>query len=406
MQPPAGATASSPQAPTATPATRTPEPPDTPEAVTFATTFGGERRDRGIHLLQTQDGGYAVVGYSSSPGAASEDVYLVRTDSHGEMIWSRTYGGPGIDNGWDLIETEDGSFLITGFTDSTGAGLMDIYLLRTDRDGNLLWERTYGGPGDEYGWAMTATTDGNYVLAGQTTSFGAGLEDGFLVKVSPEGDQLWSQTFGGEAEDRLFSIDRSADGGFILTGTTRSFGPGSRNLYLVKTNSAGEQDWMQVFGEDRDDVGHAVRQTHDQGFIVTGYTKSFEASDYDSWLVKTDETGALQWQALFGGPGDDRTIYGEPTADGGFVLTGYTRNFGARGWDVFLVKTGADGQVEWHKNFGGVADDTGYTVKQAADGGFVLAGETYSLGAGGGDLYLIKVDQEGEVPGLAAPTQP
>jgi hypothetical protein len=365
--------------------------------ITFIKTLGGNRRDRGINLLQTSDGGYAIVGYTSSPDAVQEDVYLVRTDLQGEVLWSKTYGGEGKDNGWDILETEDRGFLIVGFTDSFGAGEMDIYLVRTDANGSMLWERTFGGPESEFGWTMAPASDGGYVLAGQTDSFGEGNEDGYLVKVNAEGEEIWSQTFGGPQEDRLFSIDQSADSGFILTGTTRSFGAGNRDVYLVKTNDSGELVWMEVFGEDRDDVGHSVRQTIDSGYIVTGYTQSFGAKNYDTWLIKTDEAGNSRWQKFFGEAGDDRTIYGEQTDDGGYIMIGYTTSFGSIGLDVLLMRTDSSGEVTWHKTFGGRAEDTGYTVRQTADNGFVLTGETYSSGEGGGDMYVIKVNQDGEV---------
>jgi hypothetical protein len=378
--------------------------PPTPAAmengITFTKTFGDRRRDRGINLLQTRDGGYAIVGYTGSLGAGQEDVYLVRIDSLGRVLWSNTYGGEGKDNGWAILETEDSGFLIAGFTNSFGAGEMDIYLVRTDAAGNMLWQRTYGGPKSEYGWAMARTTDGGFVLAGQTNSFGDGAEDGFLVKVNAQGEEIWRKTFGGPQEDRLFSIDQGADDGFILTGTTRSFGAanaGNRDLYLVKTNDSGEEAWTQVLGENQDDVGHSVRQTSDGGYVVTGYTKSFGAGNYDTWLIKTDESGQSQWQKFYGGTRDDRTIYGEQTEDGGYVLVGYTKSFESIGWDVFLVRTDSAGEVTWHKTFGGAAEDTGYTVRQASDSGFVLTGETYSFGEGGGDMYVIKVNQNGEI---------
>ena len=365
--------------------------------ITFEKTVGGSRRDRGINLLQTQDGGYAIVGYTSSMDAEQEDVYLVRTDPLGDVIWSMIYGGEGKDNGWDVLELEDGGFLIVGFTDSFGAGEMDIYLIRTDDLGNLLWERTFGGPRSEYGWAMAPTSDGGFVLAGQSTSYGEGAEDGYLVKVNAQGEEIWSQTFGGPFEDRLFSVDQSADSGFVLTGTTTSFGSGNREAYLVKASETGDLVWTQVFGEEQDDVGHSVRQTSDRGFIVTGYTKSFDANNYDTWLIKTDEAGELQWQKFYGESGDDRTIYGEQTDDGGYIMTGYTTGYDSVGWDVFLVRADSSGAVIWLRTFGGIADDTGYTVRQTSDGGFILTGETYSSGKGGGDMYVIKVNQDGDI---------
>jgi hypothetical protein len=365
--------------------------------ITFIKTHGGTRRDRGINLLQTDDGGYAIVGYTSSGDANQEDVYLVRLNPQGEVLWSRTYGGEGTDNGWDLLEAEGGGFIIVGFTNSFGAGRMDIYLFQTDADGELLWERTFGGPDDEFGWSLAPTSDGGYGLGGQSESFGNGEEDGYLIKVNAQGEEIWSQTYGGPQEDRLFSVDQSADSGFVLTGTTRSFGAGERDLYLIKTSGSGELAWMQVLGEGRDDVGHAVRQTADLGYIVTGYTRSFGAANYDTWLIKTDESGNTEWEKFFGGTGDDRTIYGEQTADGGYILTGYTQSFGARNWDVFLVRADSTGEIIWYQTFGGVSEDTGYTVRQTSDRGFILTGETYSFGEGGGDMYIIKVNQEGEI---------
>jgi hypothetical protein len=171
-------------------------PTENPKKTTFIKTFGDTRRDRGINLIETNDGGFAIVGYTSSFGAGQEDVYLVRTNTYGELLWYRTYGGEGTDNGWDIVQTEDKGFLIVGFTDSFGAGEMDIYLIRTDSDGQMLWERTFGGTKSEYGWALAQTVDGGFVLAGQTDSFGEGDKDGYLVKVDANGDELWSQTYG------------------------------------------------------------------------------------------------------------------------------------------------------------------------------------------------------------------
>jgi len=355
-------------------------------------TYGGDQQDRGINLIQTQDGGFAIVGYSSSFGNAGEDVYLVRTDPNGKELWSKTYGGDSKDNGWDLIETDDGGLLIAGFTNSFGAGKMDFYLLLTDSKGNLVWERTYGGPEDDFAWALSRSSDGGYILGGQTESYGEGDKDGYLVKVNSLGEEIWSQTYGGPEEDRLYSIDNGLDGGFVLTGTTTSFGAANRNAYIIKTDESGDLVWMNVFGEDQDDVGHSIRRSGDGGYLMTGYTQSYGAANYDSWIMKLNESGDFIWQQIYGGPQDDRTISGEQTSDGGFILTGYTRSFGSIGWDIFLVRSDMSGEVLWHKTFGGNKDDTGYTVKPTNDNAFILTGETYSIGEGNGDMFLIMVD--------------
>ena len=350
--------------------------------------YGGESRDRGINLVQTRDGGFAAVGYSSSFGSGDEDIYLVRTDPDGKFLWSRTYGGAGDDNGWDLLETPEGGFLILGFTNSMGAGKMDLYLIQTDPQGELIWEMTYGGPEDDYGWALESEDDG-YLLAGQTKSFGAGDIDGFLVKVNLAGEPIWRQTYGGTAEDRLYSIDQTISGGYVLAGTTRTDSLGERDAYLIKTDFQGELIWSSSFGEEQDDVFHAVRETSEGDLIACGYSKSFGAAGYDAWLMNIDSNGEPNWQRLFGGTLDDRLISGEQTVDGGYILAGYTRSFGASGWDVLLAKLDPDGELIWTELFGGRLDDTGYTVIQATAGDYLVTGETYSQGAGGGDLYLI-----------------
>lgn len=350
--------------------------------------YGGESRDRGINMLQTHDGGYAAVGYSSSFGSGDEDIYLVRTDPDGKLLWSSSYGGTGDDNGWDLLETPEGGFLILGFTNSMGAGKMDLYLIQTDPQGELIWEMTYGGPEDDYGWALESEDDG-YLLAGQTKSFGAGDIDGFLVKVNLAGEPIWRQTYGGTAEDRLYSIDQTNSGGYVLAGTTRTDSQGERDAYLIKTDSEGELIWSSSFGEEQDDVFHAVRETSEGDLIATGYSKSFGAAGYDAWLMNIDSDGEPNWQRLFGGTLDDHLISGEQTVDGGYILAGYTRSFGASGWDVLLAKLDPDGELIWTELFGGRLDDTGYTVIQTTAGDYLVTGETYSQGAGGGDLYLI-----------------
>lgn len=308
--------------------------------ILFEGTQGGSQRDIGINLIQTSDGGYALLGYTSSFGASGEDIYLVRLDENGEQLWSQTYGGEGRDDGWDLVQTEDGGFMILGFSDSFSAGDFDLYLVRTDAAGEELWSETYGGPEDEFGWALAASEDGGFALAGQTLSYGNGGNDGFLVKVDSEGRELWTQTYGGDDRDRLFSITAAEDGGYVLAGITKSFGAGNRDAYIVKTNSLGESEWELVVGEAQDDVAHAIN----------------------------------------------------PTGDGGYIITGYTQSYGAISWDVYLVKTDAAGELEWRQTYGGSAEDGGYTVMQTSEGNYMLVGHSYSAGEGRGDLYYLLVE--------------
>lgn len=358
--------------------------------VDFELVLGDVQRDRGIDIIQTRDGGYAILGYSSSFGEGSEDLYLVRLDADGQELWSQTYGGQFLDNGWSVFETENGDFTLFGFTNSLGAGGRDYYLLRTDSAGQLLWERTYGGADDEYGWDLSTTADGGFVLAGQTESFGSGDIDGYLIKVDDAGEMEWSQTYGGPDEDRLYSVDLCADGGFILTGTSGQ-SSSSRDLYLVRTDADGELVWEARIGEDRDDVGHDVRQLQDGTFAIAGYTMNYGAERYDSMLLIVDENGEVVWRRLYGSYLEDRTISLDLTQDGGFLLGGYSQSYGNGNWDIYFLNADAQGNLIWFGVFGDLGNETGYTFIQADDGSVILTGETYSSNFGGGDLIVLKI---------------
>ena len=185
----------------------------------FEKTVGGQDEDRGVFVSPTQDGGYLAVGVTSSYGEGQEDVYLVKTDSAGEVQWTKTYGGPENDLGWSVRETPDG-YVIAGFTQSFGNGEFDFYLIKTDLDGEIKWSETYGGEGNDRCWALALTNDGGFVLAGETTSMGAGKEDFCLVKADSLGVFQWSKTYGGKKGDRCFSVLQADDGGYMLAGQT------------------------------------------------------------------------------------------------------------------------------------------------------------------------------------------
>ncbi len=376
-----------------TPVASTPTPteaaPSEPE-VSFELTFGGSGLDRGVFVTETDDGGYILTGVTSSFGEGGEDVYLVRTGPDGEEIWAQTYGGLGLDNGWSVQQTPDGGFIIAGFTSSFGAGGIDVLLIRTDAAGEQLWSQTYGGEGDDYGWALQPAAEGGYIIAGQTNSAGAGDIDAYLIRVDEEGHALWTQTYGGSAADRTFTVQQTSDGGFIIAGTTESLGAGGRDAYVVKTDANGTLEWEKSFGDVGDDVTHSIDHTQDGGYLLMGYTNSFGARNYDIYLIKLTASGDTEWTQMFGERSEDRIITGEQTADGGYILVGYSRSYGSGSLDAYLVRTDAAGNPLWTKTFGSTGEDTGYTVQQTVDGGYILTGYTQNA-ANARDVYLIKV---------------
>ena len=301
-------------------------------------TYGGTNGDDGYSMVQTADGGYAIAGYTLSFGAGSYDFWLVKTDAAGNHQWNQTYGGASLDYGRSVVQTADGGYAIAGYTLSFGAGSYDFWLVKTDAAGNHQWNQTYGGTGSDRGYSVVQTADGGYTIVGSTDSFGAGGSDVWLLKTDIAGNHLWNQTYGGTNTDTGASMVQTADGGYTIAGSTNSFGAGSYDVWLVKTDAAGNHLWNQTYGGASSDGGYSVVQTADGGYAIVGYTLSFGAGSYDFWLVKTDAAGNHLWNQTYGGANTDRGYSVVQTADGGYTIVGYTDSFGVGNYDFWLVK--------------------------------------------------------------------
>jgi predicted secreted protein len=367
------------------------------EIKTWKYTFGGEHWDAGHSVQQTTDGGFIITGDTRVFGVGGVDVWLIKTDSEGNKEWESIFGGEHWDAGHSVQQTADGGFIITGLTKSFGAGEGDVWLIKTDSEGNKEWENTFGGEYLDVGHSVQQTADGGFIITGETGSFGVGGDDVWLIKTDSEGNKEWENTFGGEHWDGGHSVQQTTDGGFIITGDTRVFSPGGADVWLIKTDSEGNKEWESIFGGEYLDAGYSVQQTTDGGFIITGETGSFGAGEGDVWLIKTDSEGNEEWRQTFGGEYLDRGSSVQQTTDGGFIIAGETRSFGPGGADLWLIKTDSEGNKEWESIFGGEYLDAGYSVQQTTDGGFIITGLTMSFGVGRGDLWLIKTDSEGRV---------
>jgi len=372
-----------------------------PRVMEWTQSYGGSGLEIAHSVIQTSDGGYALAGVTDSFGAGLRDFWLVKTDAIGSMEWNQTYGGAGGDTGFSVVETGDGGYVLAGITRSFGAGGQNAWLIKTDTGGNVEWNQTFGAANDDICFSVVETGDGGYVLAGSTMSYGASGEDFWLVKTNSSGNREWHARYGGLGDDTARSVVETGDGGYVLAGSTQSFGAGNEDFWLVKVDSTGSHEWNQTYGGPNSDYAYSVVETGDGGYALAGRTRSFGTGGADFWLVKVDSTGSHEWNQTYGGAGNDpahtvieASLVG--TGDGGYVLAGFTLSFGAGGQDGWLVKTDAGGNMEWNQTYGGSYDDVINSVAETSDKGYVLAGLTASSSAGGQDFWIVKLSSPPE----------
>lgn len=311
-------------------------------------TYGGVGEDGGKQVLQTSDGGY-IVSALSHAGAGGYDMTLLKLDASGAVQWSKVFGAASDDYGLYAHETSDKGYVFTGFATGAGFGGADVSLIKTDSLGNLQWMKLFGGAGEDWGDYVEETSDGSFIVTGYTTSFGAGGYDIYLLKISSTGNLQWSKTYGGPGGDGSSSWGISGkitqDKGIMLCANTTSWGAGNNDVLLIKADSLGNLLWAKTYGGISEEQPRFADETPDKGFIISGYTTSFGAGDADAYLVKTDSLGNLQWSKAYGGAAFDKAVMVRKTPDNGYALSTITSSFGAVYFDPIFMKTDSLGNV-------------------------------------------------------------
>lgn len=390
----------------------------------WAKNFGGTGEDTARAVVQTSDGGYAILGYSNSTDGdlagkkmAVNDYWLLKLDADGNLEWEKTYGGSKDDRGQSLLQTSDGGYAIVGYAmsddgdGSNNEGFHDNWIVRLDVSGNILWEKSFGFAGHDHSYDAVQTTDGGFFFSGflDVTSSGGQGNDGkgtnlaahgvgefWGTRLDANGDLQWRRYFGGTNNDRAYGAVQASDGGFVMAGSSESDdfnisnAKGSYDFWVVKVDKTGQMLWERSFGGTGIDKSYDIVKTSDGSYAIIGNTFSSDTDisknngESDVWLIKIDDNGNLLWEKTFGGTDFDAAHGLGTTADGGFVIAGNSKssngdasgNLGEN--DLWIIKTDASGEIVFQQAYGGSGLDYGFDALEDQDGNLVLVGETAS----------------------------
>lgn len=361
----------------------------------WSKTYGGLDNDRAFSIIQTADGGYAVVGTSLSYSTTGYvNALLLVTDVNGELLWNTTYSGLGATYPCAFIQTSDGGYALAGYSYDLGnAGSLYPWLAKTDNAGNLQWNRTYTDLGSLI-FNLVQTVDGGYALVGYITH-SEEVVSAWLAKTDAYGNVTWSQEYGTSGDNELYAVLQNSDEGYTLAGYTTSAGEGKEDFWLIQTDSAGNMRWSQTYGTPEYDMFNSLIRTADGGYALVGYSNASGVSE-DYLLIKTNSLGEIQWNQTYGDSTIDEAFSGIQTTDGGYALTGVTVTSDGRG-NAWLVKTNSEGNMVWNQTYTGSADSVLYSIIQVNDNGYVLAGFTNSSSTSQ-DVWILKTDENGVIP--------
>ena len=366
--------------------------------------YGSDARAKSIQ--QTSDGGYIVVGWTRPSSDQPEDIWILKLSQYGAVEWQKTYGGSGFDDAYSIQQTSDGGYIVAGRMSSFGAGSYDLWVLKLDSIGDIEWQKTYGGSVRDEAYSIQQTSDGGYIVAGRTLSFGAGGYDLLILKLSSIGGIEWQKTYGEDQNERAALIQQTNDGGYIVVGTTSysySMDITVADIWVLKLSSNGNIEWERTYGGPdqtyQSEWAASIKQTSDGGYIVAGYTKveGRGTNRRDVWVLKLSVTGFIDWQRIYdGGP-----IYPfespyaiEQTNEEGYIVAGKMSSSGAGSDDLWVLKLGPTGDIEWQKTYGGSGSEQAYSIQQTSDGGYIVAGfESYYEDK----FLLVKLSSNGDI---------
>jgi hypothetical protein len=362
---------------------------------TWERTYGGALKDKAYGIVALPDGGAVLAGHSNSQPGFGQDGWVLRVDRWGDRLWDRRVGGQGLDQIYGVVDSGDGALVLGGHTRSQGSGESDFWILKIDLEGNLIWESTFGGRGDDRARSLTATSSGHYALAGSTQSGDDPEGDAWLVLVDAQGRSRWERSFGGPGEDGLFHVAALPDGDLAAAGYTQTGPDTGFDLWVMRLTPEGEMRWQRRFHRGVFDAGTAAVPTADNGLLLAGVT-SQDAFRHDKvWVLRLDRDGELLWQKVLGGAKPDAAWAAAALPDNTYAVAAATASYGAGSTDAWLFCLDDAGNLRWQRTYGGKLWDRPTAVASIPGGGIFLLGSTTSRGAGYEDFWLLRLDARG-----------
>ncbi|WP_044202798.1 hypothetical protein [Flammeovirga sp. OC4] len=375
----------------------------------FNKVLGGGKYDIGRAIVKAHDNGYVIAGRSIGT-SGNMDMSLWKVDDGGNVIWNFKFGDTETEEVYDIIQTKDGGYITVGSSDSYGfsVDIKDTWVVKVDARGKLVWRHTYGDQVSiEEGTCIKATEDGGYIIGGKIITLDSEdpSGDAFVLKIDENGTEEWKKTYGGAKNDEAVDIAIS-EGGYTIIGNTESSGKGKWDIWMFNIGLDGTLKWEKTYGGGDTEKANQFVQTPDGGFAIVGYSYTFAEASLDCWVVKTDASGVQQWHKSFGGLSYDEGNGITVTSDGGFAVVGYTEvwvpdeygdNTSLDGFNTLLVKLDANGNKLWEKSIGGVKEQRGYDVLEAANQDLIIVGSKQTSDQNNFGILLIRTNPNGSI---------
>lgn len=364
--------------------------------VTFQKVFSDVYDMDGLDVITANDGGYIITGMITNDIINDMDIHIIKTNNTGDIEWTKTYGGNRPEYSFGILHATDSSgYYIIGYSQSFGGGDYDTWLLKIDNGGDTLWAKTYGSWGNDQGKEIIPTSDGNYLLTGYSNSTTYPDYQAYLLKIDPDGNLIWDKYYGGVYAEFGNSVKQTPDGGYIMLGITYSYGVNG-DAYLVKTNSLGDTIWTKQFGGNHLDEGIFVVSNNDSTYTFCVRDSSTNGTNIDVQIIKTDANGTIIWDKNYGGTEKDTDKMIQKTNDQGYVVAAISRSFGLNLPNMWILKLDSEGDTLWSRSYGGTDNEHCYAVRQTADGGYIAVGKCESFSNEDGIMFL-KLNSNGKL---------